>query len=499
MDSSESLRHSILKKNWEIPKLPVRLSSSFRLRENSPALTPSNLSGGSSKNIKQPISDSKFAQAEIRQNHSFLIPSALVPENASKIQMASNLLPNIFRSSSSKKYEDVLDGKAKSGLTFTFMKKPSPMIHMSIDDPNRPDEFLQGKIMERFYYPRKPATIQRRIEIHPRQLSDSEVFRPMVVQNTPQSALQSPEKKRLFKQPSAGDITVRTVDKSLPRLERRSAYLKSPNKGYYMDSLFRVLFEPAAADRDQRLNEFLKHCIANYKILSLMMGDSFQDEEEYLHKIELRALVKDVLVSPVGRRLDKPLLVLDLDETLIHSPQDQSVPCLVVQRIQTDANSASKIVGFNVRPHASEFLHAMSERFTIYVFSASSADYAQAVVAYLDPTRRCIKRVFDRRFCMATKKGYLVKDLRILRDDCKIKHMLLVDNSIYCFFPQLKNGVPILPFLGDQSDTELYKLKEYLLELSGSPDTMVQRNEQYFGLHKYAPGQFAQIYERLFQ
>ena len=52
------------------------------------------------------------------------------------------------------------------------------------------------------------------------------------------------------------------------------------------------------------------------------------------------------------------------------------------------------------------------------------------------------------------------KDLRIINRE--LKDMILVDNSINCFYNQLENGIPILPFYNNKEDSELKDLLEYI-------------------------------------
>lgn len=122
--------------------------------------------------------------------------------------------------------------------------------------------------------------------------------------------------------------------------------------------------------------------------------------------------------------------------------------------------------------------------YTIYVFTASDQRYAAAIVNSIDPGRKYISRVFDRRFCCATQDGYFVKDLRIFSREISLSKILLVDNSSHCFFTQLKNGVPILSFYDQKEDRELPHLKKYLLALSKC-DNMLSKNEDHFQLDKY--------------
>ena len=149
-------------------------------------------------------------------------------------------------------------------------------------------------------------------------------------------------------------------------------------------------------------------------------------------------------------------------------------------------NDSRQWVGLriNVRPFVREFLEELSSYFVIYVFTASEVLYAKAVVKLVDPQRRFIRRVFDRRFCCVTQKGYVVKDLRIFGREHKVKQILMVDNSSYCFFPQLKNGIPVIPFETNQGDKELIDLGEYLKSIARQP-SMVAINSDHFKLDKY--------------
>ena len=65
---------------------------------------------------------------------------------------------------------------------------------------------------------------------------------------------------------------------------------------------------------------------------------------------------------------------------------------------------------------------------------------------------------------MQTSEGYYVKDLRIVRN-VSLKHMALVDNSVYSFANQLDNGIPIIPFYDDRHDEELCHLIVYIENL----------------------------------
>lgn len=64
-----------------------------------------------------------------------------------------------------------------------------------------------------------------------------------------------------------------------------------------------------------------------------------------------------------------------------------------------------------------------------------------------------------------------------------MKKLLFVDNHIFSFAANLKNGIPVVDFLGDRQDTELLKVANYALALADEKNLM-RANEQVFGLER---------------
>jgi CTD small phosphatase-like protein 2 len=91
----------------------------------------------------------------------------------------------------------------------------------------------------------------------------------------------------------------------------------------------------------------------------------------------------------------------------------------------------------------------MSVLFDIYVFTASSPSYANAIINFLDPEGKYIIGILNRVNCMETKNGFFIKDLRILKNK-KLKSIVIVDNLVYSFGLQIENGVPILEWHDDK-------------------------------------------------
>ena len=62
--------------------------------------------------------------------------------------------------------------------------------------------------------------------------------------------------------------------------------------------------------------------------------------------------------------------------------------------------------------------------------------------------------------------------------------MILVDNSTFCFLPQLNNGIPIIPYYYKKDDIELLKLKRFLDEIYKLEDVPAFLRD-HFKLHEF--------------
>lgn len=99
--------------------------------------------------------------------------------------------------------------------------------------------------------------------------------------------------------------------------------------------------------------------------------------------------------------------------------------------------------------------------------------------------------------CVLTPRGTFTKDLRIFgnRD---LKDIMLVDNSVTSFLPQLQNGIPIVPYFQDGKDIELIKLERFLYYVKRLADVRPFL-QSYFQLYKYRRAKTVfNLYESLF-
>ena len=100
--------------------------------------------------------------------------------------------------------------------------------------------------------------------------------------------------------------------------------------------------------------------------------------------------------------------------------------------------------------------------YSIYVFTASTVDYAEPIVEYLNEKKKTIHGILHRKNCMETHNGFYIKDLRIIKNR-ELKDIVIVDNLIHSFGLQLDNGIPILEYLKGKDDVELKGMEKMLV------------------------------------
>ena len=176
---------------------------------------------------------------------------------------------------------------------------------------------------------------------------------------------------------------------------------------------------------------------------------------------------------------NKKTLILDLDETLVHSgftivpnhPPDITINVEIENKIHN--------VYILVRPGAEEFLEKMSKIFEIVIFTASLSKYANPLLDKLDSKKLCSFRLF-REHCSFINNAY-VKDLKKLGRD--MKDVIIVDNSPVTYSLNVENGFPIKTWIDDVTDRELIKIipiLEYLSKVNDVRDyikLMIEKNQ----------------------
>lgn len=156
----------------------------------------------------------------------------------------------------------------------------------------------------------------------------------------------------------------------------------------------------------------------------------------------------------------KKCMVIDLDETLVHSSFKPIANADFIVPVEIDGTVHQVYV--LKRPHVDEFLKKMGELYECVLFTASLAKYADPVADLLDKWSVFRARLF-RESCVYHRGNY-VKDLNKLGRD--LQKIVIVDNSpaSYIFHPD--NAVPVKSWFDDVTDSELLDLIPLFEKLS---------------------------------
>ncbi|XP_061549258.1 CTD small phosphatase-like protein isoform X7 [Phycodurus eques] len=167
-------------------------------------------------------------------------------------------------------------------------------------------------------------------------------------------------------------------------------------------------------------------------------------------------LLPEMKISDYGKKC----IVIDLDETLVHSSFKPISNADFIVPVEIDGTVHQVYV--LKRPHVDEFLQKMGELFECVLFTASLAKYADPVADLLDQWGVFRARLF-RESCVFHRGNY-VKDLSRLGRE--LSNVIIVDNSpaSYIFHPE--NAVPVQSWFDDMNDTELLDLLPFFEGLS---------------------------------
>ena len=206
---------------------------------------------------------------------------------------------------------------------------------------------------------------------------------------------------------------------------------------------------------------------------------------------------------------NKKILVLDLDETLIHADFDEefspdeydtiiqfkakneeekkekniedsdSTSCCLSEVEEDEVHS----VGIFIRKGVKHFLEEVNKYFEVGIFTASVKEYADAVISFLDPENKLIKFRLYRNNCINYNDAFTVKDLRIFKN-VDLKKIVLLDNSMYSFAAQINNGILINSFINDKEDNELFNALNYLVNFILPAKDVREVNEQFYNFRQ---------------
>ncbi|KIK94189.1 hypothetical protein PAXRUDRAFT_33653 [Paxillus rubicundulus Ve08.2h10] len=167
------------------------------------------------------------------------------------------------------------------------------------------------------------------------------------------------------------------------------------------------------------------------------------------------------LLPPIApEHAGRKCLVLDLDETLVHTTFEPTAMTEFIIPVYIDGKWANACV--NKRPGVDAFLQKMGEVYEVVVFTASLSRYADPVVNKLDIHHAISHRLY-RESCYPYKGNY-IKDLSRLGRP--MSSIIIVDNIPLSYYFQPNNGIPVNTWTSDPTDMELETLSIFLTDLA---------------------------------
>ena len=172
-----------------------------------------------------------------------------------------------------------------------------------------------------------------------------------------------------------------------------------------------------------------------------------------------------LLLPPKSRDLSNTkTLILDLDETLVHSSFTPFEKNDIV--LDVDFEGVMYNIYVLVRPDAELFIKSVAKFFEVVIFTASISKYASPLLDILDKEKNIKYRLY-RDHCTFIN-GIYIKDLK--KCNRSLKDLIIVDNSPIAYTFDSDNGLPIKTWIDDPDDKELMKLVPILEFLSKTKD-----------------------------
>jgi RNA polymerase II subunit A small phosphatase-like protein len=139
----------------------------------------------------------------------------------------------------------------------------------------------------------------------------------------------------------------------------------------------------------------------------------------------------------------RPCLVIDLDETLIHSSFKALLPDSFRIKIQ------HRHCYVNVRPGTIPALFSLAQIYELFVFTSSKPAYANQIIDRIAPFIPAANRFFGDSCTFI--HGYAVKDLTCLGRS--IDSLILIDDVLGSGLLQPGNVIGVKPWMGDPNDS----------------------------------------------
>lgn len=167
------------------------------------------------------------------------------------------------------------------------------------------------------------------------------------------------------------------------------------------------------------------------------------------------------------KKIKPKLLILDLDETLIHA---------IKRPLEHAPDFEAEGYCVYERPGVREFLAAAEKDFSVAIWSSAWRPYVQKIAERLIDEQFELVFLWGRERCTARRdltfdEWFFAKDLRkVKRKGWKLEDILIVDDEPRKVRKNYGNAIYVRPFDGDPDDRELPLLSEYLKAIRFEPN-----------------------------
>ncbi|MEM8640250.1 MAG: HAD family hydrolase [Cyanobacteria bacterium P01_G01_bin.54] len=157
--------------------------------------------------------------------------------------------------------------------------------------------------------------------------------------------------------------------------------------------------------------------------------------------------------------MNRHLLILDLDETLVFATED---PLSYTPDFQLEDYSVY------YRPYLNQFLAQVFDGFQVAVWSSAGTSYVQEVVELIFSNPNALEFIWSAKRCTQRYDAmdsafYWIKNLKkVKRRGFNLDRVLMIDDTPQKLEKNYGNLIQVRPFEGDRSDTELRDLLPFL-------------------------------------
>ena len=245
-------------------------------------------------------------------------------------------------------------------------------------------------------------------------------------------------------------------------------FINVPDKSYYDTSINNDRKSPECLGKTQ--SNILNIYSTNINCINILDFSSLNDVNfnspnfNSPYRVKGKKSSKSLNKNVITLNSRKKILILDLDETLVHSSTKNPFPNK--KNLILDIKDIKYKIYVIIRPFLEKFLQEMSLYYDLYIYTASIPQYSKTLVKILDK-KKVIIQVLHRDHCLNIY-GKRLKDLTIFNKD--LKDIIIIDNNPAFYVLNKENGIPIQTWIGEPKDKELLKLIPILKYLSKVKD-----------------------------